>query len=421
MKSKDIYLSGLSHYNLNTPHKNTALAFEKFETAAKLGYADAYYFLGRFYGLGDGVSIDLEKAFALYEQGLELGSDKCGYAIGLSYHGGIGVSKDADTAQFYFKTHYELLLHEANHNDPVSTHILGTYYYYGFSVNRYILKAIEWFKKAADFGYSDAQYMLGMIYETIAESQEQNTVMAAHYYELAAKQDHPYALYALGINALEKKAWPIAIHYLERAAHQQYALAAYSLAMYFHEKEEKTPIKAYEWFLVAAKQNHAISCYYTGLYHQYGKGVKKDIGMAVFWYEKAAHQNEKNALYHLAMILVNQPGSNKKDVFKLLEKAALQDHHHAQYNLAVMYHKGDGVEADIHLAFEWYKKAAESGLAIAQYNLGMLYFEGKAVPKDENQAKYWWQKAADQGLEAAVKLMLSINNYDKLQKSSWQS
>jgi len=51
----------------------------------------------------------------------------------------------------------------------------------------------------------------------------------------------------------------------------------------------------------------------------------------------------------------------------------------------------------------------------------MIYFEGAVVEKDEAKAKELWQKAADQGLEVAVKLMLSINNYEKLQKSTWQS
>ena len=86
-----------------------------------------------------------------------------------------------------------------------------------------------------------------------------------------------------------------------------------------------------------------------------------------------------------------------------------------------MYHKGDGVEQNMSKAFFWYEKAADSNLAIAQYNLGMIYFEGAVVEKDEIKAKELWQKAANQGLEVAVKLMLSINNYEKLQKSTWQS
>ena len=86
-----------------------------------------------------------------------------------------------------------------------------------------------------------------------------------------------------------------------------------------------------------------------------------------------------------------------------------------------MHQRGDGVELDLQKSLFWYEKAAEANLAIAQYNLGMIYFEGAIVSKDEDKARELWKKAADQGLEAAVKLMYSIQNYEKLQKSSWQS
>jgi TPR repeat protein len=121
------------------------------------------------------------------------------------------------------------------------------------------------------------------------------------------------------------------------------------------------------------------------------------------------------------MILIRQPEKDFETIAKLLEQAAAQDHPNAQYNLAVMYQKGDGVKQSNQKALFWYEKAAAKDLAIAQYNLGMIYFEGKLVEKDEAKAKELWQKAADQGLEAAVKLMYSINNYEKLQKSDWQS
>ena len=420
MNAKEHYQAGLSQYLLNTPKKNIMVAIEHFNQAATQGYADAYYFLGRFYGLGDGISLDFGKAMEHYQKGASLGSYKCGYAIGMLYYTGIGVEKDQDAARDYFKQNYEVLLAEAGNKDAVSMHILGTYYYYGFFVQRYIFKAIEWFLKSAELGYSDAQYMLGMIYETIGEDPKQKE-SAKHYYELAAKQDHPYAEYALGIWAIEEEKWSTAVFYLEKAASQQYALAAFTLALYYHEKEAKQPLKAFEWFLVAAKQNHTEAEYYVGLYYQNGKGVQRDLDQAIFWYEKAAIKKDKNALYHLAMILIKQEPKDYALISRLLEQAAALDHPNAQYNLAVMYHKGDGVEQSLSKAFFWYEKAADANLAIAQYNLGMIYFEGAIVEKDEIKAKELWQKAADQGLEVAVKLILSINNYEKLQKSTWQS
>lgn len=420
MNAKNHYEKALSHYLLNTPKKNIGLAIDHFEQAAMQGYADAYFFLGRFYGLGDGVSLDFNKAIENYQKGLSLGSHKCGYALGMLYYTGIGVQKDEDLSNDYFKQNYAVLLMEAERNDPISIHILGTYYYYGFSVQRYIFKAIEWFLKSSELGYSDSQYMLGMIYETIGEDEKQKET-AIKYYKMAASQGHPYAQYALGIIALENENWHEAELYLESAAFQQYGLAAYTLAKYYHEHDSKHPLKAFEWFLIAAKQNHIEACYYVGLYYQNAKGVKQDITQALYWYEKAALQKDRDALYHLAMILIRQPDNDLEVVAKLLEQAAAQDHPNAQYNLAVMYQKGDGVEKSAQKAFFWYEKAANQGLAIAQYNLGMIYFEGKLVEKDEFKAKDLWQKAAAQGLEVAVKLMYSINNYEKLQKSDWQA
>jgi len=420
MNAQTHYDKGLSHYLLKTPKKDVSIAIKHFEEAVAQEHPDAHFFLGRFYGLGDGVTLDVHQAMDYYHQGLRLGSHKCGYALGMLYYSGFGVDKDENRADDYFKQNYRALLLEAETGDPVSMHLMGTYYYYGFYVQRYIYSAIEWFLKASERGYSDAQYMLGMIYETIGENPEQKE-KAYHYYELAAKQGHPYAQYALGILAIENEDYHYAIKYLEMAAYQQYALAAYTLAKIYHEREPKNPKKAFDWFLVAAQQNHVEACYYVGLYYHNGRGVKQDLKLAIYWYEKAAMKDDRDALYHLAMILMKEPNQDFSVIFKLLERAALLNHPNAQYNLAVMYQKGDGVTQNEQLAFQWYEKAANQDLAIAQYNLGMLYFEGRIVEKDEIKAKALWQKAADQNFEPAVKLMYSINNYEKLQKSPWQS
>jgi len=420
MNAKTHYDQALSHYLLNTPKKNILTAIQHFEQAAEQGYADAYYFLGRFYGLGDGVTLDFEKAISLYSQGQSLGSAKCGYALGLMHHSGSGIDKDEETAKKYFSENYQMLMIEASNEDPVSMHILGTYYYYGFHVQRYIFTAIEWFLKASKKGYSDSQYMLGMIYETLGEESNQSD-KAIEFYQKAAKQDHPYAQYALAMIALENENFSEAQRYLEKAANQQYMLAAFSLAKLLHDRDAKHPLKAFEWFMVAAKQGHTEACYYVGYYYQYGKGVPQNNDEAILWYEKAALEKDKDALYHLALILIRQKSPDFENAAKLLGEAARQGHPNAQYNLAVMFQKGDGVEQSHEKALYWYEKAAESNLAIAQYNLGMIYFAGEMLPKDEDKAKALWQKAADQGFEKAVQLMYSINNYEKLQKSKFQN
>ncbi len=71
---------------------------------------------------------------------------------------------------------------------------------------------------------------------------------------------------------------------------------------------------------------------------------------------------------------------------------------HAQYNLGLLYARGQGVAQDYRQAASWYQKAAEQGVAAAQYNLGVMYANGQGVPASPQDASKWFLKAAEQGV-----------------------
>lgn len=78
---------------------------------------------------------------------------------------------------------------------------------------------------------------------------------------------------------------------------------------------------------------------------------------------------------------------------------------HAQYNLGLMYARGQGVPQDFAKAADYYKKAAEQGVVEAEYNLGVLYGNGQGVTKDEAEASKWFLRAAEKGdVNAAANL-----------------
>lgn len=87
--------------------------------------------------------------------------------------------------------------------------------------------------------------------------------------------------------------------------------------------------------------------------------------------------------------------------FRLFKKVAEQGLAQAQFNLGLMYYKGDGVTRDAKQAVYWFQKAAEQGESMAQYNLGVMYDKGEGVTRDAIQAVYWYQKAAEQGIAIA--------------------
>jgi TPR repeat protein len=77
----------------------------------------------------------------------------------------------------------------------------------------------------------------------------------------------------------------------------------------------------------------------------------------------------------------------------------------AQYNLGMMYDKGDGVARDLVAAAKWYRRAADKGHAQSQFNLGLMYTNGEGVEKNREEATKWLKKAARQGHAKAKKLL----------------
>jgi TPR repeat protein len=69
----------------------------------------------------------------------------------------------------------------------------------------------------------------------------------------------------------------------------------------------------------------------------------------------------------------------------------------AQYNLAILYFTGQGVEQDLEQAFKWTEAAALQGHLAAQANLGSLYMEGSGVSQDVTTSIAWFSAAARGG------------------------
>lgn len=80
----------------------------------------------------------------------------------------------------------------------------------------------------------------------------------------------------------------------------------------------------------------------------------------------------------------------------------------AQYNLALLYHYGLGVEVDINRAVELYESAAEKGQPDAQVAIGDLFLEGLWGEPDRAEAAAWYSLAAEQGHAEAVRKLSEL-------------
>jgi serine/threonine protein kinase len=87
---------------------------------------------------------------------------------------------------------------------------------------------------------------------------------------------------------------------------------------------------------------------------------------------------------------------NYANARELAEPCAKDGSPDCQFILGRILETGSAGPKDPGAAADWYRKAAEAGLAKARYNLGALYYSGEGVPKDHRAAAEWFSKAAYQ-------------------------
>jgi S1-C subfamily serine protease len=100
--------------------------------------------------------------------------------------------------------------------------------------------------------------------------------------------------------------------------------------------------------------------------------------------------------------------AQQSDIGSLIA-AAKAGEGNAQDMLGYRYLYGDGVQKNLHQAFQLFLMAARQNVASAQANLGYCYMNGFGVEKDSVQAYAWNVLAADQGIEAARKNIGLLN------------
>jgi serine/threonine-protein kinase len=81
---------------------------------------------------------------------------------------------------------------------------------------------------------------------------------------------------------------------------------------------------------------------------------------------------------------------------ELAEPCAKEGNPECQFIMGRLFDTGSAGPKDPGAAADWYRKAADAGLAKARYNLGGLYYRGEGVPKDPRAAAEWFSKAAYQ-------------------------
>jgi TPR repeat protein len=92
--------------------------------------------------------------------------------------------------------------------------------------------------------------------------------------------------------------------------------------------------------------------------------------------------------------VAENPAPTNSGIDKLLNLANAGDSE-AQYEIAVRYLVGRGIEQSYVEAAKWLQESAAGGVISAQYNLGVLYDSGRGVEADAVEALIWFHSAAE--------------------------
>ena len=230
---------------------------------------------------------------------------------------------------------------------------MGDYYY---DVDKYLLncdndgiqkereEVVNWYRKAAEQGYMEAQCRLGECYED-----EASIYAALRYVKMSESGRQKDYFHNEGPHEHEYECIDQAIMWYRKAAERGYAEAQCLLGdCYCNNKMDDQ--EGVNWYRKAVEQDYAKAKYALGQCYHYGVGVEESQEEAVKWYCKAAEQGYAEA----------------------------------QYELGEAYREGCGIGKNDEEAVKWYRKAAEQKTTSALSALEHYYHE-KAAGYDEQE------------------------------------
>jgi TPR repeat protein len=261
------------------------------ELKARMGNAEAQFDLAEMYYNAEGGEKNDELALKWYRNAAEQGHANAQVELGLmfcqSFTGCSFASSDLDPR-------------------------IGRFMKSGVTEDN--VEAVKWFRKAANHGHAEAQYLLWSMNEA------GDVTARDQWLRMAAEQGLPSAQFTLGNfyrnGARVAQDSAEAAKWYREAAEQGHAKAQFSLGAMYGRGEgfSVDSAEAAKWYREAADQGDADAQYNLGLAYDYGRGVAENDAEAVKWYRKAAEQGGAEAQGHFGSMYTNGTGIAQNDV-----------------------------------------------------------------------------------------------------------
>ena len=353
-----------------------------------------------------------KELFSWCQRGAQLNNGKCICKLGKLYFYDMGTEMDEFKAMNCFRKAETMEI-------PEAYYFLGLAYYEAKGVvSPNIQKAEEYFRKAAEAGYSDAIKAIAELY--MQSGQENGYEKAIEYLKTIAEGEHADIAYeglmriaVEQMNAqdyddpqnseLYQKALRFETSGKEAGMTESLSKAFLDrgINLYNIEKYES----AIAPLLLAAQMGESEAATHLGDLYFYGHGVDTDYEQSYYWFAKAAQSNNAYAQYSIAFMYIKGQFVEKDDtqVIKWMKLAAENGYTEAQKNMGEYYYYGSfGCRRDMKEAIKWYEMGAKSNEPTCVFTLGLIYEEGDGVQKNILKAADWYQKGAQAGIPSCL-------------------
>lgn len=475
-------MNGLALIYYNMPdNKGDEQAFRWFSKSADLGDSFGLYYLAVMYENGFGTNIDKQKAWDLYlasaDQKFSLAYRKIAQLIEegeapasftgreLEYYIKAAERNDIDAIHDVIrflendpdrqKELFSWCQRGAQLNDGKCICKLGKLYFYGMGTEMDEFKAMNCFRKAETMEIPEAYYFLGLAYYEAKGVVSPNIQKAEEYFRKAAEAGYSDAIKAIAelyMQSGQENGYEKAIEYLKTIAEGEHADIAYEglmriaveqmnaqdyddpqnselyqKALRFETSGKEAGmteslskafldrginlynIEKYESaiapLLLAAQMGESEAATHLGDLYFYGHGVDTDYEQSYYWFSKAAQSNNAYAQYSIAFMYIKGQFVEKDDtqVIKWMKLAAENGYTEAQKNMGEYYYYGSfGCRRDMKEAIKWYEMGAKSNEPTCVFTLGLIYEEGDGVQKNILKAADWYQKGAQAGIPSCL-------------------
>ncbi|STY30303.1 enhanced entry protein EnhC [Legionella wadsworthii] len=319
----------------------------------------------------------------------------------------------------------EPLMNQSGKN-AVADYYLGRIYLYGYGQFKNTLLAIRYFTRSAEKGYLPAIQILAK-YTLLHDKDPQQAFVwfkkAADAGDVEA-QMFTAAAYMYGVGV--KKNADAATRYYINAAKNGNALAQYTLAKNFIDSRNSSNKKlGLIWLNKAVINGNIQAKTKLGKLYLEGKLVDKDEKKGEELLNQAAAQG-----YAPAMVALGEwalAHDQKDQALEWFKQAGNHQSNEAYLDLAQIYLQQKSPIYDPKAAYIWTLKAAQNGMPQAKRELAEMYQKGIGVEADPEIAKQWLNQAnqdeSAKNQEAALAqaaLWLSNGTTDKLEQTDFQ-